>query len=229
MKRILLSTLCLFVFTACSIAQNLTTSPLTGWSPGAIVQAHLAGDGVLLSGGTVHLNGGGTMQLAMARFNNSTGNVTTPQIGTFSSNGYNFPISTGLIMTTGNVSVANGPNSSGSSSQEVSPTYTDPQLNSIASSTLNACGVLDFQFIAFADTFSFNYVFASEEYPEWVCSTYNDVFAFYLTGVDPVTFTSTSKNVAIIPNTVLPVTINNLNGGSSGTASGCQLCVLLAQ
>ena len=208
-------------------AQNLTTSSLSGQAPNSIVQQHLAGDGVLLSGGVINLNGGGTTQLNPAKFNNNTGNVSTPQIGTFNSNGFNFPISQGLIMTTGNVSVANGPNSSSSSSQSVADNqkYSDPMLSSIASSTINACSVLDFQFIAFADTFSFNYVFASEEYPEWACSSYNDVFAFYLDGIDPITFLPSHKNVAIIPGTVLPVTINALNSGvgtsgSSGT-SGC--------
>ena len=204
-------------------AQNLTTSSLSGQSPNNIVQQHLAGDGVLLSGGTIHMNGGFTMQLDPAKFNNSSSNVSTAQIGTFNSNGFNFPIATGLIMTTGNVSVANGPNSSGSSSSGISNFYSDPQLSSLATATLNACSVLDFQFIAFADTFSFNYVFASEEYPEWVCSNYNDVFAFYLTGIDPVSFIPSTKNVAIIPNTVLPVTINTLNSGyTSGSVSGCQ-------
>ncbi|MBR4136609.1 MAG: choice-of-anchor L domain-containing protein [Bacteroidales bacterium] len=206
-------------------AQNLTTTSLSGQSPNTIVQAHLAGEGVLLSGGNIHMNGGGVMQLNPAKFNNSTGNVATAQIGTFNSNGFNFPISTGLIMTTGNVSVANGPNSAGGSSQAVATNliYHDPQLVNLASGSLGACSVLDFQFIAFADTFSFNYVFASDEYPEYVCSSYNDVFAFFLDGYDPVTFTPSHKNVAIIPGTILPVTINNLNGGyTSGSASGCQ-------
>ena len=204
-------------------AQNLTTSPLTGQTPNNIVQQHLAGDGVLLSGETIHLNGGGTMQLTPAKFNNSSNSVSAPQIGTFNSNGFNFPIGSGLIMTTGNVSVANGPNSAGSSSQSVTPMYSDPLMNGLASSSLNGCGALEFEFIAFADTFAFSYVFASDEYPEFVCSSYNDVFAFFLSGIDPVTFVPTTRNVAIIPHTVLPVTINNLNGGyTSGSASNCQ-------
>ncbi|MCR4964990.1 MAG: choice-of-anchor L domain-containing protein [Bacteroidales bacterium] len=221
MKKIsLLIVLMLSVVFLHAQSQNLSTTSLAGQSPNNIVQQHLAGDGVLLSGGNINLNGGGTMQLDPAKFNNSSGNVSTAQIGTFNRNGYTtFPISTGLVMTTGNVSVANGPNSGGGTSQAVSPYYTDIQLNSLASSTLYGCGVLDFDFIAFADTFAFQYVFASEEYPEYVCSPYNDVFAFFLTGIDPVTFATTTKNVAIIPGTVYPVTINNLNGGASGGSS----------
>lgn len=195
---------------------NLTVQSQVGINIDTVIQRHLAGDGVEISNG---------------KFNNQTGNVTYPQIGTFNRNGFtNFPIATGLVMTTGNVSVAAGPNSGGSTGSQVSNYYVESALNNYASNTLYACASLEFDFLAYADTFSFNYIFASEEYPEYACSSFNDVFAFLLTGIDPVTFQQTTKNVAIIPGTVtasnpngLPVTINAINAGpgTSGTASNC--------
>lgn len=183
-----------------STAQNLTTSSAQGQSPQSLINSHLAGDGVILTNGT---------------FNNSAGNIATPQIGTFNRGGAStFPFTSGIIMATGNVSVAAGPNNSNSASNAVSNPYSDPLLSPLATNTLNACSTLDFDFVAFADTFAFNYIFASEEYPEYAppCnSSYNDVFAFFLTGPDPVTGMTTTRNVALIPNTVTPVSINNIN------------------
>jgi len=195
---------------------NLTVQSQVGINIDTVIQRHLAGDGVEISNG---------------KFNNQTGNVTYPQIGTFNRNGFtNFPVATGLVMTTGNVSVAAGPNNGGSTSSAVNNYYVESALNNYASNTLYACASLEFDFLAYADTFSFNYIFASEEYPEYACSSFNDVFAFLLTGIDPVTFQQTTKNVAIIPGTVtasnpsgLPVTINAINAGpgTSGSSSNC--------
>jgi len=196
-----------------SKAQNISVTSAVGQTPQNIIDNHLAGEGVVLTNGT---------------FNGSAASITIPKIGTFNRGGFTtFPFASGIIMTTGNVNVAVGPNSSGSSSQAVTSSYTDPLLVPLATSSLNGCTALDFDFVAFSDTFAFNYSFASEEYPEYVCSSFNDVFAFFLTGIDPVTFTTTTKNVAIIPNTItaaqpngVPVTINSVNPGSQGSSGG---------
>lgn len=54
---------------------------------------------------------------------------------------------------------------------------------------------------------NFQYVFGSEEYPEWVGTSFNDVFGF-LVGA-PSTYT----NIALVPGANIPVSINNVNGG----------------
>lgn len=195
------SIICLFmIFCALvsnvTMAQTLTVSSAQGQNPTTLVNNVLAGDGVLLSN---------------AKFNNNAGNISSPQIGTFNYTGNAFPFHSGLVLTTGNVSVAAGPNNTGTQSAAVSPVYVDNSLNALASSTLNGCAALEFDFVAYSDTFAFNYIFGSEEYPEYVGSSYNDVFAFFLTGLDPVTGVTTTKNVALIPGTVTPVMINNVN------------------
>ena len=197
--------------------QNLTVSSLVGQSVESILQNHLAGKGVLITGCDCP-----NVFSDPAKFNNQTGNVTYPQIGTFNRNGFtNFPFVSGLVMTTGNVSVAAGPNSSGGSTSAVSNPYSETQLSSLATSSINGSASLEFDFIAMADEFAFNYIFGSEEYCEYVNSSFNDVFAFFLTGIDPVTYAVTTKNVAIIPGTVnTPVSINNVNSGNPCGSGG---------
>ena len=210
MKKLLLFVSILVGWQVTLFAQgnNVTVQSLMGTHVDTILKYHLAGEGVELSNG---------------KFNNVQGIVNDNQIGTFNRNNYTqFPFATGLVMTTGAVTVAAGPNNQTGAS---TPTgnYTDATLQQYATNTLNNCAALDFDFLAYADTFAFNYVFGSEEYPSFVCASYNDIFIFLLTGPDPVTGVTTTKNVAVIPGTVtatnpqgLPVSINTVNGGSSG-------------
>lgn len=135
----------------------------------------------------------------------------------------NIGFTDGILLTTGGATVAIGPNTTGSANVAVN-TAGDADLENIINYATNDASVLEFDFIPQADTISFNYVFASEEYPEFVCSQFNDVFAFLLTGPDPNGGMYNKKNIAIIPNTTLPVAINTVNPGvpgSSYSASGC--------
>jgi gliding motility-associated-like protein len=86
-----------------------------------------------------------------------------------------------------------------------------PLTNLGGAQTFNAA-ILEFDFIPFSDTVRFEYVFGSEEYPEYVGSQFNDVFAFFITGpgLNPA-----GENMAIIPGTTLPVAINNVNAGQN--------------
>ncbi|HEY1038871.1 MAG TPA: choice-of-anchor L domain-containing protein [Bacteroidia bacterium] len=86
---------------------------------------------------------------------------------------------------------------------------------------LNDAAVLEFDFIPQSDTIKFRYIFSSEEYNTYVGTSYNDVFAFILSGVStPLTAT----NLAIVPGTSLPVAIGNINNGSGGfgPCTNCQ-------
>ena len=216
MKKIILSLILLIAScqTILFAQNNVTVQSLQGTHIDTILKYHLAGEAVELSNG---------------KFNNQTGNVTYNQIGSFNRNNYTqFPFETGLVMTTGAVTVAAGPNSGGGSSSAIPNYYSDATLQTYATSTVNGSAALDFDFLAYADTFAFNYVFGSEEYPSYVCDSYNDIFIFLLTGPDPVTGLSTTKNVAVVPGTVtasnpngLPVSINTINGGGGNSNPGC--------
>jgi len=89
----------------------------------------------------------------------------------------------------------------------------------VVSSTGDAV-VLEFDFVPSYDTVEFRYVFASEEYLSFVNSSFNDVFAFLISGpgitgpyISPSAFPGGAINIAVVPNTnpVLPVTISTVN------------------
>ena len=109
-------------------------------------------------------------------------------------------IDSGVILSTGNIAGAIGPNNSGSTSTN-NGTLGDPALTTIVSNTTNDAAILQFDFIPTAPVLRFKYVFASEEYQEFVGQAFNDVFAFFLNGT----------NIALIPGTSTPVSINNVN------------------
>ena len=92
--------------------------------------------------------------------------------------------------------------------------------------TYDAC-VLDFNFIPQSETVSFRYVFGSEEYPDWVCTKYNDIFAFFITGQNPSGPAYSNTNIALVPGTTFPVAINTINTGIVGDScllANCSYC-----
>ncbi len=134
----------------------------------------------------------------------------------------NLGIGTGIIMSTGYVNGAMAQPAIGSPvSNFVSYTTTggsDPDLQTlIPGYTINDATKIEFDFIPVSDTVKFRYVFGSEEYPEWVGSSFNDVFGFFISGPNPLGGNYTSYNMARIPGTALPVTIDNVNSGSYAT------------
>ncbi len=84
---------------------------------------------------------------------------------------------------------------------------TDPNLSAVASGPLFDVTSYTIRFIPTADTLRFRYCFASEEYPEFACSEYNDVFGFFISGPNYPTPT----NIARIPGSSAAVAINNLH------------------
>lgn len=85
----------------------------------------------------------------------------------------------------------------------------------------------DFEFEGGCDGLFFNYVFASEEYPEFVCSRFNDKFAFYIAEKNDTV--NGYNNIATIPGTDISVAINSINGGECGSnynKNKCESCYL---
>ncbi len=165
---------------------------------------------------------GGGVQVFNVTYNSPS---TALNIGEFNNgNLTNIGLNHGIILASGNVNNALGPNNSTSKGNTTS-SGSDPQLQAlIPSYTINDAAVLQFDFIPLSDTIKFRYVFASEEYPEFVCSNFNDVFGFFVSGINPAGGNYNNYNIARIPGTNLPVTINSLNSGlvgSSGSAGGC--------
>jgi hypothetical protein len=144
--------------------------------------------------------------------------------GQFTSANNVLGFTSGLVLSTGSVRNVVGPNcvsgsapaandndDSGISVDNVQPGDTD--LNTIVGeeNTTEDAAVLEFDFVPTSSNLSFQYVFASDEYNEFV-GDFNDVFGFFLTAPD-----SSPVNIALIPGTSLPVSINNVNDGNPNT------------
>lgn len=139
--------------------------------------------------------------------------VGDPQaLGYFNAAGTSFysTITSGIIMASGWATNAIGPNNSGSITTNLN-SGTDPDLAALVTSTLYDGSILTFNFIPSSDSLEFNYSFGSDEYLEFVNSNYNDVFAFFLTGPNPAGGLYFNQNIALIPTTTTPVSINNVN------------------
>lgn len=126
-------------------------------------------------------------------------------IGTFS-NGGGIGIEEGIILTSGSAVNAVGPNGSGSTSS-INGTAGNPLLDNISGMFTYDAAVFTFDFVAQTDQVTFNYVFASEEYPEFVCSSFNDAFGFFVSGPGY----APNTNIAVVPGTTDFVTIDNVN------------------
>ncbi len=112
-------------------------------------------------------------------------------------------IESGILLTSGNAEDAAGPNTAESTST-ANGLAGDTDLDTLVpGNTTNDATVLQFDFQSTAGDIFFNYVFASEEYNEFVGTEFNDVFGFFLDG----------QNIALIPSTTTPVSINNVNLG----------------
>ena len=120
--------------------------------------------------------------------------------GTFSGGTGIIPFDSGVVLTTGLAGFIVGPNDNDGFSVD-NETPGDAQLTTIAGNDTFNASILQFQFIPTGNTISFQFVFGSEEYNEFVGSQFNDVFAFFLNGL----------NIALVPGTTTPITINNVN------------------
>ncbi len=117
-------------------------------------------------------------------------------------------IEQGVILTTGIALSALGPNV-----DEVTGTTLnasgDADLTAQIGNDTSDANVLSFRFTTSTGSLFFQYVFASDEYNEYVGSTYNDPFALLVDGV----------NVALAPDGN-PVSVNNVNCGNPYSGSG---------
>ena len=106
--------------------------------------------------------------------------------GTFTGGAGAIGFDKGVLLTTGTVNCAPGPN------------------NQSACTGSGSTTSLQFDFTSDTGNVFFKYVFASEEYNEWVGSAFNDLFQLKLNGA----------NIALLPGTGGVVSINNVNKNS---------------
>ncbi|MCB0514583.1 MAG: choice-of-anchor L domain-containing protein [Chitinophagales bacterium] len=117
----------------------------------------------------------------------------------------------GIILATGSVTNAIGPNTFQTTSG-----MTDCDVSSLLPDDNTKEGsYLQFDFMPVEGFIQFNYLFASEEYGgDYDCYPYNDVVGIFLSGPNPAGGMYNNQNLAVIGG--LPVTINNFNDQGCG-------------
>jgi len=171
----------------------------------ALVQK-LLGQGVTVS--NITLTGS---PLATGIFNNISGTNISLDSGIVLSNGRAYtnplnPLARGLDGD-GITPAYTGSSASGAFASTGFGLPGDPDLERLTGFTTFDATILKFDFVPLGDTIRFRYVFSSEEYPDFPCANVNDGFAFFIEKVGVPGMT----NIALIPGTNAPVTIDNIN------------------
>lgn len=128
-------------------------------------------------------------------------------VGTFINTGV-LKINSGLVMSTGDIRRIPGLNDKYNESTGFNMTGNaekDPDLVKFMNANFFDISYIEFDFVPYNNSIEFNYQFGSDEYPEYVGSAYNDVFAFI------VSDEKGSQNIALIPGKKTPVSINTVN------------------
>ncbi len=148
------------------------------------------------------LVGGGCFQISDVTYSGQSS-----QIGTFTNGLTNIGFNSGVILATGNISIAPGPNDLNGAAFGFGIGTPDPDLANLTTGNTFDMANIEFDFVPTQSQVSFEFVFASEEYCEFVNTKFNDVFGFFISGPGIVG----TQNLAVIPTTSTPITINNVN------------------
>jgi PKD repeat protein len=125
-----------------------------------------------------------------------------------------FPIGAGIILSTGLAEEVPNP-----ASEFVTASLNlggDVDIDSVTGIPSNDAVTIEFDFVPSENQLlDFKYIFGSEEYPEFVNSSFNDAFLFLISGPGiNGTYSNNAINTATIPGEDVDVTINNVNDGS---------------
>ncbi len=133
-------------------------------------------------------------------------------IGSFANASDIFNFEDGIIISTGDIRLAEGPNIRIDGSYEFNQVSNDPDLSRLATDSLFDVTGIEFDFVPIDNRVTFSDVFASEEYCEFVGTDFNDVFGFFVRGPGiNGPFEDGAINVATIPGSNENVSINNVN------------------
>lgn len=114
----------------------------------------------------------------------------------------------GLIISTGTASGVAGANNTFNYTKafgDIKSPEKDSDLSRIVKQNLYDISFIEFDFVPMDNSIRFSYQFGSDEYPEYVGSAYNDIFAFFIS--DEIS----NRNIALIPGKTTPVSVNTIN------------------
>ncbi len=128
------------------------------------------------------------------------------QIGTFSNGSTNIGFSNGVILATGQATLASGPNDQDNASAGYGIGTQDADLSNLTPGSIFDLANIEFDFTPTVGSVTFDFAFASEEYCEYVNTSFNDVFGFFISGPG----ISGTQNLAVV-GSGSPVSINTIN------------------
>lgn len=133
----------------------------------------------------------------------------------------NLPFGSGIIMSSGSINNIDFPASTLLSSNNAIPGSVLGNALS-GGTTFDECRI-EFDCVPSYSNLLFDFAFASEEYNEYVGSSFNDVFGIFVSGPNPAGGNYTNYNCAIIPGTTTPaVSVNSINNGlGAGPCVNC--------
>jgi hypothetical protein len=205
MKRLLLLSLCgILVFNApAQVAVGLAGDPA------AAALAHLNGPNVVLTNAT-----------------NQT--IDWQQVGFFSDSTASIGLDSGLVISTGIIYGLMGPNNIPNMTLGGGFFATDIDLaimSPLYANTIGDPGIIQMDLVPSGDTLEVRYVFGSEEYDEYACSDKDDRLGMFLSGPGLAgPFSNGAINMATLPISGLPVTVNTLNRGTWGSEGSPGVC-----
>lgn len=179
-------------------------------TPEQLVQQVLLGDGISVTNVT---------------FNGVPGNTLNNQIGKYTGPSNFIAFDEGIVMASGNADQLVG-----QWSGITGNVTADPDLLMIANVggtnfSVNNAAILEFDFVPMGDSINIRFVYMSQEYPSYTCSSFNDPFAFFLSGPGIAgPYSNSAINIALIPNSNTPIGVNTINGGvptGGGQVANC--------
>lgn len=193
MKKILIALLLLF--TVKNYSQGITVD--TNYRVDQLIQ------NILINSPCVTINN--------INFQTGTTFGSTNGIGYFENTNTNFPFSSGVVLTTGDVTKTPSPNTeilNDGNTAWVGDNDLETNLLSQSGIVINSINAsfIEFDFQPKTSNFNFSFLFASEEYGTAQCS-FSDAFAFLL---KDVTAGGSNQNLAVIPSTNLPISVETI-------------------
>ncbi|MGL2993964.1 choice-of-anchor L domain-containing protein [Flavobacterium sp. TSSA_36] len=142
-------------------------------------------------------------QVSNCNESGNTFSVGQKSLGYFDGNASSFPLKKGIFLSTWNSKNSEGPFTNNQNNSGSSAWKGDADLDAaLGISSINA-SVIEFDFIPLTDTFSFNYLFASNEYQSYFPCQFSDGFAFL---IKEKASNLPYQNLAVLPATNTPVT-----------------------
>ena len=123
-------------------------------------------------------------------------------------------IEDGVVLVTGDVTTADGPNQFSSLSSDGEGGPTDASLATIVSESQFDTVAIQFNVVPIGNTLSVRFVFGSEEYNEFVCTIFNDAVGIFVSGPG----LAGEVNIARLDTNLANFSINEINRGVAGAA-----------